>query len=112
MNIYDELTKVLLDENFVNEEIRAGRGMTYSGQIKMGSYPAIPEKRILIPGTVTKENPTGSCRIVPEVPERPIYEDCLYYHAYTPEELAPTWQETMEAQVLYTSMMTDTLLED
>ena len=43
------------------------------------------------------------------------YEDILRYTPYTQEELeqknAPTWQDTMEAQVMYTALLTDTILE-
>ena len=43
------------------------------------------------------------------------YEDILRYTPYTKEELeqknAPTWQDTMEAQVMYTALLTDTILE-
>ena len=44
------------------------------------------------------------------------YEDCQVYKPYTAKELAamdaPTSTERLEAQVLYTAMMTDTLLEE
>lgn len=43
------------------------------------------------------------------------YEPCQVYHPYTAEELAaraaPTAAERLEAQVMYTAMMTDTMLE-
>lgn len=55
----------------------------------------------------------------PAVPEKPAwdeYEDCQVYRPYTADELAsmdaPTDAERLEAQVLYTAMMTDTLLEE
>lgn len=112
MKIYDELTHDLLNPDFVEAQVKEGKGRTYEGQIQTGVVPGIPEHLEHIPGTETPQNPNGSDRIVPAVPARPIYEDCLYYHAYTPEELAPTWQESMEAQVLYTALLTDTLLEE
>lgn len=43
------------------------------------------------------------------------YEPCQVYHPYTEEEIAernkPTFEERIEAQVLYTAMMTDTILD-
>lgn len=43
------------------------------------------------------------------------YETILRYTPYTPEELAqrnaPSWQDAMEAQVMYTALLTDTILE-
>lgn len=43
------------------------------------------------------------------------YETILRYTPYTEEELAqrnaPTWQDAMEAQVMYTALLTDTILE-
>jgi len=46
------------------------------------------------------------------VPERQTTEAALRYHAYTAEELRPTALERVEAQALYTAMMTGTVLED
>lgn len=57
--------------------------------------------------------------VKPGVPAREAwdeYEECQIYRPYTAEELAalnaPTAAERLEAQVLYTAMMTDTLLEE
>lgn len=112
MNIYDELTHALLDPDFVEAQVNVGKGKTYEGQIQTGVEPGIPEHLEHIPGTETPQNPNGSDRIVPAVPEQPVWEDCVFYHAYTSEDLMPTWQESMEAQVLYTALMTDTMLEE
>lgn len=112
MNIYDESTHVLLEPAAVAVLVAEGKGVTYEGVIQIGVTPAVPERLEHIPGTETPENPKGSDRILPAVPEQPIWEDCVFYHAFTPEELAPTWQESMEAQVLYTALLTDTLLEE
>lgn len=57
--------------------------------------------------------------VKPAVPAKPAwdeYEECQIYRPYTEAELAarsaPTDAERLEAQVLYTAMMTDTLLEE
>lgn len=111
MIIYDELTYEALSPEAVEKAVEDGLGKTYPGRIFVGELPAQPERLEHIPGTETPENPQGCDRIFPALPARPIYEDCLFYHSYDPEELAPTWQESMEAQVLYTALLTDTLLE-
>ena len=53
---------------------------------------------------------------MPPVPAWDEYEPCQVYHPNTAEELAarnaPTAAERLEAQVLYTAMMTDTMLEE
>lgn len=53
---------------------------------------------------------------VPAIEAWDEYEDCRVYHPYTAEELAgrnaPTEFERLEAQVLYTALMTDTLIEE
>lgn len=112
MKIYDEITHWELLPEYVAEMVAEGKGKTYKGRIQTGVIPGFPERREHIPGTETPQNPGGSDRIIPAVLPQPIWEDCLFYHAFTPEELAPTWQESMEAQVLYTALMTDTLLEE
>lgn len=49
-------------------------------------------------------------------PEWDEFEDILRYIRYTPEELAarnaPSQLDYIEAQVMYTALMTDTLLEE
>ena len=60
-------------------------------------------------------------RRVVDVPGAPAkqawdeYETVLRYVPYTEAELAaqkaPTWKDIMEAQVMYTALLTDTLLE-
>lgn len=43
---------------------------------------------------------------------KPDYEGCAIGAPYKPPAPAPTAQERLEAQVAYTAMMTDTLLEE
>lgn len=100
MNIYDELTKNVLDPDVVEANIKAGKGYAYPGQYQVGE---IPEHWEILDGTDGLRK---------RVPAQPIYEDCLWYHTYTPEELKPTWQDRMESQLTYTAMMTDTLIEE
>lgn len=65
-----------------------------------------PAHLVVMPGT------DGLRRRVPEKVE---YEAVQIYHPYTEEQLAaqrqPTQLERVEAQAVYTAMMTDTLLE-
>lgn len=100
MKIYDEITHIQLDPAVVDADIKSGKGYTYPGEIQTGETP---EHWEVLPGT------DGLRR---RIPAQPIYEDCLWYHTYTPEELLPTWQDRMESQLTYTAMMTDTLIEE
>lgn len=71
-----------------------------------------------------KEYPNGGKDVekvidVPGVPAKEAwdeYEDILRWHWYTEEEQAernkPSQLDAIEAQVLYTALMTDTLLEE
>lgn len=111
MRIYDEITQATLDPAYVAELVRDGRGRTYPGKIQTGTKPGEPERWEIMPGTAGSLAKNGLRRRIPATPDTPIFEDCLFYHSYTPEELAPTWQESIEAQVLYTALLTDTLLE-
>lgn len=65
-----------------------------------------PAHLVVMPGT------DGLRRRVPEKVE---YEAVQIYHPYTEEQLAaqrqPTQLDRVEAQAVYTAMMTDTLLE-
>lgn len=76
-------------------------------------WRVLPGTEQLHPGGLRQRVETKPA--VPEVPAWDEYEDCQVYHPYTPEELAarnaPTAAERLEAQVLYTAMMTDTMLE-
>lgn len=101
MNIYDEVTHEILDPVVVEANVKNGNGYTYSGRIQTEVIPAHYEPTI--------GGEPGEQYLVPE---QVLYEECLYYHAFTPDERKPTWQETIEAQVLYTAMMTDTLIEE
>ena len=111
MNIYDELTHDKLDPEYVAEQVEAGKGRVYPGEIEIGQTEPVPEHWEYLPGTAGKYTPNGLRKRVPAKPAMPIYEECLIFHTFTPEELAPTWQESMEAQVLYTALMTDTLID-
>lgn len=66
MNIYDEVTHEII------AEADPEKGRTYPGKYQTGVEPE------------HLETVEGLRHIVPEMP---IYEDCLYYHAYTNGEL-------------------------
>lgn len=99
LKIYDEITGKELDTATVDKNVADGLGYVYQGQRKTGT---IPEHFEVMEGTTNLRR---------YVPEQIIYEDCKLYHAFTEEELAPTWQETMEAQISYTALMTNTILD-
>lgn len=79
------------------------KGYTFPGRIKVGT------EDVLLPGSVETFPPNGLRK------RRDLYEECLFYHEYTEEELAaknqPSQLDRVEAQATYTAMMTDTLLE-
>lgn len=52
------------------------KGYTYPGQRYVGT------ERVILKGTVALYPPGGLSY------DKPVYEDCLYYHAYTEDELA------------------------
>lgn len=100
MKIYDEIT----DAEITAPDME--KGTTYPGRRLSGT---IIEK---LAGTVTPEHPNGLRK------KTPVYEECLFYHTYTAEEQAareqasePSQLDRVEAQAIYTAMMTDTLLE-
>lgn len=95
MKVYDEITGAELtapDEN---------KGYTYPGQRQVGT------RREILPGTAALYPPDGLQH------EVPVYEACLFYHALTAEEQTaePSQLDRVEAQAIYTAMVTDTLLE-
>ena len=76
MKTYDEITK-----EEIASEIDSSKGYTYSGKIVSGH---VDEKSVIMEGSVSEFWPNGMTKIIPGYD---IYEDCLYYHAYTEEEL-------------------------
>lgn len=102
--IYDELTGQPVE----NPDLTAG--YLYPGYRVTGREE---EHLEVLEGTVTPARPQGLRRLVPA---RDITEACRYYHAYTAQELAarnaPSPLDRVEAQVFYTAMMTDTVLEE
>lgn len=69
MKIYDEITGAELtapDER---------KGYAYPGQRYVGT------ERVTLKGTVERYPPDGLGY------DKPVYEDCLYYHTYTEDEL-------------------------
>lgn len=104
MKIYDEATHT----EVVQPDLEAG--FVYEGVIVTGRTEAGTE---VMDGTVTADRPQGLRRLVPA---QDITEPCQWYHRYTDEELAartaPSQLDRIEAQLTYTAMMTDTLLEE
>lgn len=118
MKIYDEITL----EELTAPDLDAG--YLYDGQRQTGTTV---DRYEVMAGTVTPERPQGLRHLVRGVA---VYEDCQYYHKYTADELAAraadeaARQEAEEqkaaiaridgidAQVTYTAMMTDTLMEE
>lgn len=76
MKTYDEITK-----EAITSEIDSSKGYTYSGKIVSGH---VDDTRVIMKGSVNEFWPNGMEKIVPGYD---IYEECLYYHAYTEEEL-------------------------
>lgn len=68
MNIYDEKTGELIE----NPDLEAG--YTYPGQRYLGT------ERVILKGTVELYPPDGLGY------DKPVYEDCQLYHAYTEED--------------------------
>lgn len=92
MKTYDEKTGELIENPNLEE------GFTYPGQRYVGT------ERIVLGGTVELYPPGGLGY------DKPVYEDCLWYHEYTKDELAamqspeepatgnaPTWEEMAAA---------------
>lgn len=118
MKIYDEITK---------EELTApdeSKGYLYESQIKTGMTEDTYE---VMEGTVTEDCPNGLRRLIPG---HAVFEACQFYHTYTDEEIKRMEEQaaaeqaakdreeriaridSIDAQVTYTAMMTDTLMED
>ena len=118
MKIYDEITK---------EELTApdeSKGYLYEGQIKTGMTEDTYEVMV---GTVTEDCPNGLRRLIPG---HAVFEACQFYHTYTDEEIKRMEEQaaakqaakdreeriaridSIDAQVTYTAMMTDTLMEE
>lgn len=118
MKIYDEITR---------EELTApdeSKGYLYDSQIKTGMTEDTYE---VMEGTVTEDCPNGLRRLIPG---HAVYEACQFYHTYTDEEIKRMEEQKAEeqaakereeriaridgidAQVTYTAMMTDTLMEE
>lgn len=118
MKIYDEITK---------EELTApdeSKGYLYDSQIKTGMTEDTYE---VMEGTVTEDCPNGLRRLIPG---HAIFEACQFYHTYTDEEIKRMEEQaaaeqadkereeriaridSIDAQVTYTAMMTDTLMEE
>lgn len=70
MNTYHEKTGELIENPNLEE------GFTYPGQRYIGT------ERIVLEGTVELYPPGGLGY------DKPVYEDCQYYHPYTEDELA------------------------
>ena len=118
MKIYDEITKKELtapDES---------KGYLYESQIKTGMTEDAYEVMV---GTVTEDCPNGLRRLIPG---HAVFEACQFYHTYTDEEIKRMEEQaaaeqaakdreakiamidSIDAQVTYTAMMTDTLMEE
>ena len=118
MKIYDEIT---------HEELTApdeSKGYLYDSQIKTGMTEDTYE---VMEGTVTEDCPNGLRRLIPG---HAVYEACQFYHTYTDEEIKRMEEQAaaeqaekereeriaridgIDAQVTYTAMMTDTLMEE
>lgn len=109
MKIYDELTH----EEIQNPDLSLG--YTYQAQRFVAHHEAVEEVSHLevIPRTEGMNNGKGLRTKVIDVPAREAwdeYEECMYYHPYTDEELAAmqppdepepdgvaTWDELAEA---------------
>lgn len=120
MKIYDETTKEELTEESCNLE----KGYLYDGQMKTGHVEMTYK---VMEDSVSDLWPEGMRE---EIPGHDTYESCKYYHTYTKEELesrkhaeeeraAAEERETnisriteIDAQITYTAMMTNTLLND
>lgn len=118
MKIYDEITK---EELTASDE---SKGYLYDSQIKTGMTEDTYE---VMEGTVTEDCPNGLRRLIPG---HAVFEACQFYHTYTDEEIKRMEEQaaaeqaakdreeriaridSIDAQVTYTAMMTDTLMEE
>lgn len=113
-----------IDEN--NNEIFAAdltKGYLTEEQILVDYHPAVEAVEEVSHYEVIREYPNGGkdFKLVVDVPGVAAqeawneYETVQMFHPYTQEELAamnaPTQLDRIEAQIAYTAMMTDTLLE-
>lgn len=87
MKIYDETTKAEL----TNPDLT--KGVLYDGQVVTGH---VGDGYEVMDGTVTDACPAGLERLVPA---HDVYEDCQFYHAYSPEELAEQEKPSLQEQV-------------
>ena len=117
MKIYDENWNELAAPDLEAGWLETTRRLIAHHDAQPGSPAEYGWKTL--PGT--EELQPGGLRqkvlIKPAVPEEPAwaeYEPCQVYHPYTAEELAdksaPTAFERLEAQVIYTALLTDTLI--
>lgn len=89
--IYDDATgeQIYFDER--KKPFDLEKGYKYPGQRQVGVEPEHIET---VPGTECAEYPQGLSRLIAE---RPIYEDCEYYHQYTNEELIERYKAELAA---------------
>lgn len=120
MKIYDETTKEELSEESCDLE----KGYLYDGQMKIGHVDVTYE---IMEDSVSDIWPDGMQK---EIPAHDLFESCKYYHTYTEGEIEAKKQAEAEraaaeerennisriteidAQITYTAMMTNTLLDE
>ena len=117
MKIYDEnwceLTAPDLDAGWLEDARRliAHHDATPGSPAEYG-WQTLPGTEHLHPGGLRQRVVTKPA--VPAAEAWDEYEECQVYHPYTAEQLAqrnvPTAFERLEAQVLYTALVTDTLI--
>lgn len=86
MKIYDEITK----EEIVSPDLEAG--CTYPGRRYVGT------NRIVLGGTVERYPPDGLGY------DKPVYEDCLWYHKYTEGEKPGTDPDPLDVENRLTAL--------
>lgn len=116
MRYFDENNKEIVSPDLtlgygIQDKLLTAHHEAEAGTEEVGHYEVI------------REYPNGGRDVewIVDVPGSPAkeawdeYEDILRWHWYTDEELAemsrPSQLDMIEAQVLYTALMTDTLLE-
>ena len=120
MKIYDEITK----KELIKESCDLEKGYLYNGQIKTGHVDTTYE---IMEDSINENWPNGMQK---EIPEHDVYEDCQYYHTYTEAEIVEKEAADknaaeaaereanisriteIDAQITYTAMMTDTLMNE
>ena len=117
MKVYDESWNELTTPDLSAGWLEDARRLVAHHEAEPGSpaeygWQTLPGTETLCLGGLRQR-----VEVTPAVPAKPAwdeYEDCQVYHPYTPEQLAaqnaPTQLERMEAQLLYTALMTDTLI--